>query len=91
MLRRFFKAVLPTGTGYVPIILKNETTKTLNDTYWFEYPKEEQELTEFIEAHKEEDVFFSPHFYNKPKTRRTPTHVNKNNVEKVAVVWCDGD
>ena len=91
MLRRFFKAVLPTGTGYVPIILNNKTTKTLNDTYWFEYPKEEQELTEFIEAHKEEDVFFSPHFYNKPKTRRTPTHVNKNNVEKVAVVWCDGD
>lgn len=90
MPKQFFQAVLPTSTGYVPIITRDDLGN-LRYTQWFIWPTEADDLYEYVSSLKNEEVYFSPMLFSEPKTRRTAGHVARNNVTAVSVVYADAD
>lgn len=86
----FFNAVLPDETGWLPIITRNSRGQ-LAITEWFLWPDEQELMQEHINSKRHKDVYFSPMLYSEPPTRRSSTHVTKDNVTAVSVVWADAD
>lgn len=86
----FFEDVLPASVGYTPIIRRNETGG-LTDTRWFQWPEQQQEMIDYVEQYADEDVYFSPMLYTKPKSLTDPRHAAKANVTACSVVWADAD
>lgn len=79
-------------SGWVPIITRDEVDPTkLNQTRWFLWPNEQEEMEGYVHAKRGEDVYFSPMLYKKPRSRSLSSHTARANVTHAAVAWADAD
>lgn len=89
-LKEFFQAVLPTGDGWTPVILKGPMGG-LTNFRWFQLPGELDKMTAYVQQHADLDVYYSPFLYTQPPARNNTRHAAKANVTRAACVWADGD
>ena len=81
--KEFFKEVYRGGTGYAVIVLPNFNNKPTNDV-WFEYPAQLDEMAEFAETNKTNDVWYSPILYSEKSRTKETSHT-------VSVLAADAD
>lgn len=89
-LTQFFQAVLPTGEGWTPIILKGPMGG-LTNFRWFELPAQLDKMVAYAQSHADLDVYYSPFLYTKPPALSNTRHAAKDNVIHASCVWADGD
>jgi hypothetical protein len=89
-LKEFFQAVLPTGDGWTPVILKGPMGG-LTNFRWFQLPGELDKMAAYVQQHADLDVYYSPFLYTQPPARNNTRHAAKANVIRAACVWADGD
>lgn len=65
------------------LVLPNYRGKPTQD-HWFSYPEELDKMTEFAEAHKTSDVWYSPNIFNSDDR-------SKSNTKMVSVAAADAD
>jgi hypothetical protein len=82
-IREFFETIFSDGAGYATIVTKDARNNPTNQKF-FSYPDELDEMVEYANRFKSEDVYFSPIlFYEERRIRE--------NAKSVAVVYADAD
>jgi len=61
--REFFEAIFGDGEGYAVIVLPNRDGKPASD-YWFEYPEQLEDMSDFVWTSEHGDVWFSPSLFS---------------------------
>lgn len=89
-LKEFFQAVMPSGDGWTPVILKGPMGG-LTNFRWFQLPGELDKMVAYVQQHADLDVYYSPFLYTQPPARNNTRHASKANVTRAACVWADGD
>lgn len=79
----FLSAIYGDGIGIATIVTKG-SSGDLTEQKFFEYPAEHSEMVAYAEAHKDEDVYFSPVLFS--QARRI-----KENAKTVSVIYSDAD
>jgi len=59
----FFSALYGDATGYV-VLSRRDSKGNLNKQDWFSWPNEQEKMLEFVEEHKNEDVYCGVTTYN---------------------------
>lgn len=77
--KTFFETVLGAGEGYAVLTTDLTTAGT-----FFEYPSQIDDMVKYVEAHKSQQVYFSPVLYSKPKRE-------KLYAKTVSVAYADSD
>ena len=82
-IRDFFETIFGDGAGYATIVTKDARNNPTVQKF-FSYPDELDEMVEYANRFKSEDVYFSPIlFYEERRIRE--------NAKSVAVVYADAD
>jgi len=82
--RAWLEYVFGAGEGQAVVTLRNPTTGKPTDDNFYLYPDEIDLMVEYIDAHNEQDVYYSPVLYN--QSRRL-----KQNSKTVSVAYSDAD
>ena len=82
-IKDFLETVLGHGAGYATIVTKDGRGVPTVQKF-FSYPDEVDEMTEYAEKHKNEDVYFSPILYYEERRIR-------ENAKGVSTIYADAD
>lgn len=61
--KEFFEAIFGSGEGEAVLVLPNRDGKPTND-YWFSYPEQINDMSDFVWSNEHTDVWFSPNLFS---------------------------